>query len=699
VWKHPKQELVADKDSQFLLDGVQNGFYLSDDNSVVAKAEARNHKSANDHRELVEQELIDQINMGNYVVASTQPAIVSPLAAIPKKDGGIRLIHDASRPHGAAMNDYASLDSVKFQTIEDACKLAKPGYYCAKVDLQSAYRSVAIHPSEYKMTGLKWKFSGQDSATYLFDTRLPFGSRRGPAIFHRISQAVKRCMQRKGFKDIVVYIDDFLIVAPTYERCNEALHVLISLLRRLGFCISWQKLVGPTQRLTFLGIDIDTVASTLSLGPEKLIKLDQQLEDFWARNRATKQQLQSLAGLLNWACSVVRGGKFFLRRILDSILALKQAKHKVRLSREFKQDIEWWRTYLHCFNGVVYFDEQSRIRVHVDACNKAAGAFWQGNWRYTVFDCDMPAVSALHINYKEVAAVVEAVKCWAPFWGGQTVIVHTDSTVTKSVINKGRSRNKLINAMLRNMFWVCAKYNCKVIAITVSGCINIFADTISRLHEHGNVNKLAKLLRNWFSGNCSYVFDVTNSMSKNALVFLLRRLQPTIHVPSVWSELNNELATYRASAFAMNTKKTYATHLRNYLNFCEKLKLTPAPVTEHVVALYATYLARTLKPSSVRQYLNIVRLVHLESGFQHPYKDSWMVTSTLRGIDRTKGCEVSRKKPITAHVLLQMRIKLNLQATEDILFWAACLVMFFLDYCVSLICLLMHQDLLTLVSS
>lgn len=486
--------------------------------------ETRNHKSATVNRDKVEIELMDQLQKGNYVLADSQPTIVSPLAAIPKDKGDIRIIHDASRPPGAAMNDYATLDKVKFQSLEDACRLAKPNYYCAKVDLKSAYRSVAIHPEDYKMTGLKWKFQGSDSAVYMFDTRLPFGSRRGPSIFHRLSQAVKRCMRRKGFSDVVVYIDDFLIVAPTYERCYEALLTLIRLLRRLGFAISWPKVVGPTQRITFLGVEIDTVSSTLSLGVEKLAKLQQQLSFFYKRKRASKLQLQSLAGLLNWACNAIRGGKFFLRHVLDSIANLQHARHKTLLSSGFKRDVLWWLTYLQRFNGVVYFDEQAKEHVHVDACTVAAGAFWQGQWRYSVFACDIPAAESLHINYKEVLAVTEAVRCWAPKWRGKTVVVHTDSTVTKSVINKGRARNSLINAHLRRMFWICAQYDCRLYAISVAGCVNIFADTISRLHEAGNVARLRGLLSNWAAGGQCGPLQVTRgNMTQRSYHFLFHR--------------------------------------------------------------------------------------------------------------------------------------------------------------------------------
>jgi hypothetical protein len=100
-------------------------------------------------------------------------------------------------------------------------------------------------------------------------------------------------------------------------------------------------------------------------------------------------------------------------------------------------------------------------------------------------------------------------------------------------------------------------------------------------------------------------------------------------------------------------------------------------VTERIVALYATFLARTLKPASVKQYLNIVRIMHLECGFEHPFKDSWLVKSTMKGIEREKGCEIVRKTPMTPSLLLQIKSKLDFARQRDAIFWAACLLMFF----------------------
>ena len=513
-----QRELEFDEDRVFLLDGIRNGFRIVQADCTMAVVEQKNHKSALQAKSAVEKELKDQISNGHYIISSKKPTIVSALAAIPKAGDDVRIIHDGSRPSGQAMNDYSVPESVKFQSLGDACALAKTGYWCAKVDLKSAYRSVCIHPDNYCATGLKWTFGDDKHPTYMFDSRLPFGSNVGPACFHRLSQAVRRCMIRRGMRGVVAYIDDFLLAAETRAECEEMLSVLIKLLRDLGFSISWQKVVGPTQRITFLGVEIDTKECTLSLGDDKRQQLQQKLQQFQNRKRASKQQLQSLAGSLNWASYVVRGGRFFLRRILDAIKPLQHQAHKTRLTQAFREDLQWWMSFLHVFNGTVYLSKHAKQHVYVDACNTAVGAFYRGDWLYSPFIQDTPAAAELHINFKEVIAVVKSVERWLPLWRGMHVVFHTDSTVTKGIINKGRSTNPYVNSLLRKMAWDCARANCSVSAVHVAGAVNIMADTISRLHE-GRAQQLLQLLSNYHHGRTPWV-DLASHMSYRALCFL-----------------------------------------------------------------------------------------------------------------------------------------------------------------------------------
>ena len=139
----------------------------------------------------------------------------------------------------------------------------------AKIDLKSVYRYVPLHPSNYQAMGLKWKFNNTNSFTYLYDTKLPFGAKQSPEIFHRLKQSIARMMSQRGFF-VVAYLDDFLIIYESEHDCWTAFWELITLLGRLGLTVNWNKVVYPCQRLTYLGIEIDSKCRQLRLPDHKL---------------------------------------------------------------------------------------------------------------------------------------------------------------------------------------------------------------------------------------------------------------------------------------------------------------------------------------------------------------------------------------------------------------------------------------------
>ena len=93
---------------------------------------------------------MEEIKSGNYVISSVKPTIISAIGAIPKPDSTeIRIIHDCSMPKGRGVNSYISVDKYKYQTIDDAVKLIRPGRWLAKIEIRHTYRHVGIHPANF----------------------------------------------------------------------------------------------------------------------------------------------------------------------------------------------------------------------------------------------------------------------------------------------------------------------------------------------------------------------------------------------------------------------------------------------------------------------------------------------------------------------------------------------------------------------
>ncbi len=92
--------------------------------------------------------------------------------------------------------------------------------------------------------------------------------------------------------------------------------------------------------------------------------------------------------------------------------------------------------------------------------------------------------------------------------------------------------------------------------------------------------------------------------------------------------------------------------------------------------LYCVFLARSLKPSSLPGYLNVVRLMHAEVGLENPL-DNWGYKLLFKGIKRLKGEPPKQKLPITLQILLEIHSKLDLSSSFLKAFWCACVVAFF----------------------
>ena len=110
-----------------------------------------------------------------------------------------------------------------------------------------------------------------------------------------------------------------------------------------------EKTFGPSTILTFAGVELDTICCESRLPEDKLLKCKQLIVEFLRKKKATLRELQSLTGVLNFACSVVVPGRCFLRRLIDLTIGLKRPGHFVRVSKEVKADLFTWQQF---FSGI-----------------------------------------------------------------------------------------------------------------------------------------------------------------------------------------------------------------------------------------------------------------------------------------------------------------------------------------------------------
>ena len=268
---HPDQEFVG-----YLLDGIQHGFRIGFDSEhhrcVSAK---RNMMSALQNPEVVGEYLAKECRLGRIAGPITKGSCslhINRFGVIPKphQPGKWRLIVDLSHPAHNSVNDgiEPELCSLSYASVDDAIShiLRKGrGTQLAKLDLESAYRNIPVHPEDRHLLGMEWKDS------WYVDKALPFGLRSAPKIFTAVADGLLWIMANHGIEAALHYLDDYLFFGdPGSQECAEALSTALRLCRELGVPISFLKVEGPVTLLIFLGILLDTVAGEIRLPDEKL---------------------------------------------------------------------------------------------------------------------------------------------------------------------------------------------------------------------------------------------------------------------------------------------------------------------------------------------------------------------------------------------------------------------------------------------
>lgn len=474
-------------ETTFLLDGFTHGFTIPFNGSRSFRS-ANNLKSVRENPKIVYDKISDAIVKGHVAGPFLSPPFpnfqISPIGLVPKKDfGKFRLIHHLSFGNELSVNAGIPDDlcTVNYQTIDDAIALVKQcGYmsYMTKVDIENAYKIVPIHPHDFELLG----FSIDDK--YFFDKTLPMGLSYSCALFERLSTAFHWTAVNKLKLPFCAHIlDDFFFVNFTSDLSMKGLNIFLAWAQSIGLPINPDKTVTPCTTITFVGIELDSIAMEARLPLEKLQKIRSVLHSMRFRKKVTLQELQSVIGLLNFACRVVRPGRAFLRRLIDLTVGLTKPHFKRRLTLEARADLAAWSVFMDHFNGKSMFLEEQihtslSLHLYTDASNLGFGGYLQEKW----FSGKWPqSHNQYHITVKEFLPIVIAVELFSELLANKCVTFHSDNAAVVAIINKQSSKDKLLMKLVRRLVIATLKHNILFKACHIPGLSNNLADSLSRL--------------------------------------------------------------------------------------------------------------------------------------------------------------------------------------------------------------------------
>ena len=469
----------------FLLRGISLGFRIGFNRSCRLKPPLGNFRSVDLNRATVDEYIAEEVTSGRLVQRpqSAPPMRCSPIGMIPKahQPGKFRLIVDLSAPPDFSVNDGIStaLCSLRYVTVDRAARLVKDygqGALMAKIDLQSAYRHIPVHPEDQHLLGIEW-----DGKEYR-DQALPFGLRSAPKLFTAVADGLAWAMQQEGVHNSVHYLDDFLFWGPpSSPECGVSLSKATAVCHPLGLPTAPHKTVGPATVLTFLGIEVDSMAQVLRLPAAKLVRLQRELARWESKRQASKRELQRMIGLLSYAATVVRPGRSFLRYLIEASKRPRRQPHKTRIDAGCRSDLAWWSLFAQDWNGVALFHG---LPAGETVVSDASGSWGCGAYCSATKEWFQlrwpPSWAEVNIAAKELVPVVVSAAVWGSKWSGCRVLFRSDNQAVVDCLTSMKAGEDHLAHLLRCLFFIEARFKFEHHARHISGCLNTAADALSR---------------------------------------------------------------------------------------------------------------------------------------------------------------------------------------------------------------------------
>ncbi|KAL0152047.1 hypothetical protein M9458_052651, partial [Cirrhinus mrigala] len=401
--------------------------------------------------------------------AEMKSGFYSPYFIVPKKSGGLRPILDLRE-----LNRSLLRLPFKMLTSKRILSCVRHQDWFAAIDLKDAYFHVSILPRHRPF--LRFAFEGR---AYQYKV-LPFGLSLSPRVFTKVAEGRIR---------ILNYLDDWLIMAHSRDLLCEHRDLVLQHLSHLGLWVNREKSkLSPVQRISFLGVELDSVNMTACLTNERTQSVLSCLKSFRHKTVVPLKTFQRLLGHMAATAAVTPLGLLHMRPLQrwlhDRVprWAWHRGTLRIGVSPQCRRLFSPWSDPAFLRAGVPLGQVSRHVVVHTDAsttgwgavCNgQAASGSWTG-----------PRL-LWHINCLELLAVLLALRRFLPMLRHKHVLVRTDNTATVAYINRqGGLRSRRMSQLARHLLlWSQTRLK-SLRAVHIPGELNRAADQLSRQPTH-----------------------------------------------------------------------------------------------------------------------------------------------------------------------------------------------------------------------
>ena len=239
------------------------------------------------------------------------------------------------------LNSFVEYEHFKMESLRSVTDMMTPNCYMASIDIKDAYYTVPIALEHQKYLRFAWW-----DTLYQY-TCLPNGLSSAPQIFTKIMKPVFQTLRKQGHMSSS-YIDDCYLQGETYNECADNVDVSTSRLKQLGFFPHEEKSqMVPTQQITYLGFELNSITMTVTLTKERATNIKQKCATILAAKQVTILKLAHVIGHLVSSFPGVEHGPLYYRS-LEHEKTTSLANHhghydaQITLSADSVSDLHWW---------------------------------------------------------------------------------------------------------------------------------------------------------------------------------------------------------------------------------------------------------------------------------------------------------------------------------------------------------------------
>ncbi|KAI2664149.1 ORF V: Enzymatic polyprotein [Labeo rohita] len=394
--------------------------------------------------------------------AEMKSGFYSPYFIVPKKSGGLRPILDLR-----ALNRSLLRLPFKMLTTKRMLTCIRRQDWFAAIDLKDTYFHVSILPRHRPF--LRFAFEGR---AYQYKV-LPFGLSLSPRVFTKVTEAALSPLWRMGIR-ILNYLDDWLLIAHSRDLLCKHRDLVLRHLSHLGLQVNWEKSkLSPVQRISFLGVELDSVNMTARLTNERAQSTQNISEAPGAYGSCSRGDATGLASYETASALVTRS---------SPEMGMAPWHTPDWLSLQCRRLFSPWSDPAFLQAGVPLGQVSRHLVVYTDASSTGWGAVCNGQ---------APSGSwtgprlQWHINCLELLAVLLALRRFRPMLRHKHVLVRTDSTATVAYINhQGGLRSRRMSQLARHLLLWSQTWLKSLRAVHIPGELNRAADQLSRQSTH-----------------------------------------------------------------------------------------------------------------------------------------------------------------------------------------------------------------------